>query len=157
MNDWAWFCKMLLLREVVVLFGIGPFEATAHSLGLLVFSILLTLKVESAINSSWQVLFVPLYISLFLDAYYNSILVTRMILYSIKEESNRFLSALHSILTVVRLAILVYVEIQIPSVLDRGVALDSIVTATSLVPPICLLFAYLTVRFFFLYRTVPIN
>ncbi len=138
------------------MFGIGPFEATAHSLGLLVFSILLTLKVESVIQSSWQVLFIPLYISLFLDAYYNCILVTRMILYSIKEESNRLFSILSSVLTIVRLALLAYINIQIPSVLDTGLQNGgSTVTIRPLIPPICFLVAYLTFRFFFLYRTLP--
>lgn len=141
-----------MIREVVVWLGLGPFEATVHSLGLLVFSILLTLKVESVIGPSWHVMFSPLYAALFIDAYYNCILGTRMVIFSIKEDSNRFFCAIYSVLTFIRLVLLLYVEIQTANVLNTPANLSQY-----LISPLILLLVYLSLRFLLLFRTLPHN
>ncbi len=144
---------MLLLREMVVWLGIGPFEGAVHSLGLLVFSILLTLKVEMVINSTWHLLFLPLYMALFIDAYYNAILVTRMALYSVKKASNRVFSVGYSAMTILRLAVLLYFEIQTATYLNS----PSTTAGSIIIPPLTLLLMYLSLRFLLLYRTIPNN
>ena len=142
---------MLLLKEVAVWIGFGPFEVFVHSLGSFILSLLITLKVESAINSSWHTIFIPLYTALLLDAYYNAVLITRMTLYAVENESNRLFSALYAALTIVRVALLTYLEIQTASVLNMSADIDA------LIPPLTLVFVYLGLRFFLLSRTVPNN
>ena len=50
-------------------------------MGLTVFSLLVTLRVHGVIDpsTSWQLVFIPLYAAMVLDAYFNAILYTRMV------------------------------------------------------------------------------
>lgn len=142
---------MLLLKELTVILGVGPFEIAAHSLGLFVFTILLTLRVESVLTSSWHVLFIPLYTALIIDAYYTVIQLTRLILHSFKDERERvfvFFSFTLSILSAARLAILAYMEIQIGNVLDNRTSVDALIL------PVTFVFVYVSLRTMFVFKTI---
>ena len=128
--------------------GIGPFEAFLHSLGLLIFTLLLTLRVESVIESSWHVIFIPLYLALSLDTYYNIILFTRMIAYSFDTHYNRVFDGIYLVLLVIRIAVLTYLEIQIANVLDGSADIST------LIAPLILVFVYLSGRLLPVTRSV---
>lgn len=145
---------MLLLREIVVISGVGSFELAAHSLGLFVFSILLTLRVELILNSSWHIIFIPLYTALIIDGYYTVIQLTRLVLHALKDEKEKsflFFSFILSLFGGVRLGALIYLEIETANMLEYQTSF------TSLIAPIALIFSYTALRTLFVFKTIDRN
>ena len=133
--------KMLSLREMVVWLGIGPFEAFIHSVGLSVFLLLLTMKVENVLQSSWHVIFIPLYVSLSMDMYYNAVQSTRIIGFIVKNKSNIKFFIFHFFLLIIRIGLLIYTELILASILDGTVS-----DITALIPALVWAFLYLAFR-----------
>lgn len=132
---------LLSLREMVVWLGIGPFEAFIHSLGGLVFVLLLTLKVEGALDSSWYLVFSPLYVALAMDAYFHVIQCTRFLGFIVNNKTNIKFFIFHVILLVLRIGLILYLEIILANFLEDGSS-----NVISLVPPLLLSFFYLVFR-----------
>ena len=141
---------LLSMHEMVVWLGLGPFEAFLHSFGLLVFSLLLTLRIHGVIDTSstWHFIFTPLYLAIVLDAYYNAILYTRMVSHAYQTHSARVFTGLYLAMVLSRLAIFLYAEIEVARLLDGST------TGQSLIPPLVIIVTYLTLRLVLLSRTL---
>ena len=142
---------LLSLREMIVWLGLGPFEAFLHSLGLFVFSLLLTLRVEEVISvdTSWHVVFSPLYVAIALDTYFNMLMYTRMAANAYDYSRDAIFVVCYLALVLLRIGLTLYSEIEIARVLDGNAGLDA------LVPPIVLDVGYLSLRVSPLFRTLP--
>jgi len=72
-------CSMmfLTLEEVVRWLGLSVFELWLHLIGLLMFSILLELRLDSGVELSWWNIFIPLYAADALDTYFCVIVFVR--------------------------------------------------------------------------------
>ena len=68
------------LKEVLRWLGLSPFEILVNLACFLIFTILLTLKVEGIIESetTWWVIYSPLFIADALNAYFCAIVYIRM-------------------------------------------------------------------------------
>ena len=141
---------LLSMHEMIVWLGLGPFEAFLHSLGLTVFSLLVTLRVHGVIDpsTSWQLVFIPLYAAMVLDAYFNAILYTRMVSYAYQMKTARVFSGVYVCMVLARLGIFMYLEVEVARVLDK------LTTTESLIPPLLLAMLYLSLRLVLLSRTV---
>jgi hypothetical protein len=139
---------LLSLREMVVWLGLGPFEAFIHSTGAVFFILLLTLQVENALNTSWHVIFIPLYVAMIIDCYYSVIQFTRIVLYAIDNRENIRFAIFYFFLLIIRLGTMLYAEIEIANFLNGST------TITSIVPPFALFFFYLLFRLIPIFRLV---
>ncbi|VDP24919.1 unnamed protein product [Soboliphyme baturini] len=63
--------------DVFHLFGISVFELFMHALSLLIFTILLTAKLEAYSKLSWWLVFSPLFVACFFNAYFSLIVFLR--------------------------------------------------------------------------------
>lgn len=136
---------LLSMREMVVWLGVGPFEAFLHSVGLLFFVLLLTLRVEQVLMGTWHIVFIPLYTALALDAYYNAIQYTRIINFVVREKQNIFFSIFHFVMLLIRITLLVYAEIETANVLDGSSEEEY------------LILPYLLIFCFLVFRLVPVT
>lgn len=68
---------MFTRREIVRWLGLTAFEITLHLVSVVVFSILVTLKIESVITTSWWTVFTPLFTCNGLCAYFCIIVFIR--------------------------------------------------------------------------------
>ena len=66
------------LEELVKWLGVTVFEIWLNLATLLVFTVLLTLKLEEALTTSWWNVFVPLFLADGLNAYFCTIVFIRM-------------------------------------------------------------------------------
>lgn len=139
---------LLSMREMVVWLGVGPFEAFLHSMGLLFFVLLLTLRVEQVVTGTWHVVFIPLYTALTLDAYYNAIQFTRIINFVVRMKENIFFSIFHFVMLLIRIALLVYAEIETANVLDGSSEPEYLIV------PCVLIFCFLVFRLIPVIRSV---
>eukprot|EP00118_Oscarella_pearsei_P027419 m.311055 g.311055 ORF g.311055 m.311055 type:complete len:142 (+) comp58859_c0_seq1:911-1336(+) len=64
-------------KELSQWLGMAPFEIWVHLIGLLIFSILLPLKIESVLRGSWWYVFLPVFVALGLNAYFSLIVFVR--------------------------------------------------------------------------------
>lgn len=85
-------------RELLRWLGVSVFEIWIWLVSLLVFSVLLTLKVEGVLSASWFLVFAPLFISDGINAYFCVIVFIRQYLY--QEFKNAPLRALWSLLVI---------------------------------------------------------
>ncbi len=71
---------LFTLRELLRWLGVSVFELLTLSVCLLVFSVLLTLKVESGVleNLNWFWIFAPLFVADAINAYFSVIVFIRM-------------------------------------------------------------------------------
>lgn len=136
------------MKEMYVWLGLGPFEAFLHSVGGLVFVLMLTLQIEHVITISWHLIFVPLYISLALDSYFNILQLTRIIAYVIDTKNNLIFAVFHSVLLAIRIGIFLYAEIETANVLNSKSNVES------LLPPITLFILYLSFRLIPIMRVI---
>lgn len=151
-NRRVWSTTMLLsLREMIVWLGLGPFEAFLHSLGLLVFSVLLTLRVEGVLSAStsWQLVFSPLYVAIAVDTYFNMVMYTRLAANAYDYGRDRIFVVVYLVLVLLRIALTLYTEVEIAQVLDGKEEVDGLVT------PVVLDVVYLSLRISPLVRTLP--
>ena len=141
---------LLSLREMIVWLGLGPFEAFLHSLGLLVFSLLLTLRVEGVISdgTSWHVVFSPLYVAIAVDTYFNMLMYTRMAANAYDYSRDVVFVVLYLALVLLRIALTLYTEVEIARVLDGTAEVDA------LVAPVVMDVTYLSLRITPLFRTL---
>ena len=141
---------LLSLREMIVWLGLGPFEAFLHSLGLLVFSFLLTLRVEGVISvdTSWHVVFSPLYVAIAVDTYFNMLMYTRMAANAYDYSRDIIFVVLYLALILLRIALTLYTEVEIARVLDGTAEVDA------LVAPVVMDVTYLSLRITPLFRTL---
>ncbi|XP_022109226.1 transmembrane protein 203-like [Acanthaster planci] len=72
---------LFTLTETVQWLGVTVFELWVHTVSLLVFSILLTLKLQGAWAGSWWLVFAPLFTGDGLSAYFMAIVAIRLYLY----------------------------------------------------------------------------
>lgn len=147
---------LLSFRELIVWIGVGPFEVTIHCLGLLVFTLLLAIRVEGHLSTAtWHTIFIPLYISLALHAYFSLVLFVRMMAFvvqRIRERSKkcrRLSIPLYIIIcNTVGLGLLFYVQYCIASYLDeQDLRLNLVIAST-------LFLGYFLARFILVYRTL---
>lgn len=129
---------LLSLRELVVLTGLGPFEASIHAFSLAVLTLLTTLKVEEVFNPSWHVIFIPLYIALGVTVYYDTILYIRMFSFGWKE-SKRFLLYM-LLMNALGIVLVLLAEYYVAEYLDGRAESSALIVTLSL------LFMYLFVR-----------
>ena len=141
---------LLSMHEMVVWLGLGPFEAFLHSFGLLIFSLLLTLRVHGVIDpsSTWHLVFTPLYVAIVLDTYFNAVLYTRMVSHAYQTRSARVFTGFYLIMVLSRLAIFMYAEVEVARLLDGSA------TGQSLIPPLVVLVTYFSLRMVLLSRTL---
>ncbi|XP_078604823.1 transmembrane protein 203-like [Branchiostoma floridae x Branchiostoma japonicum] len=66
------------LKEIIQWIGLSAFELWLHVVSLLVFSILLALKLEGVLSTTWWTVFIPLFASDGLHAYFSSIVFLRL-------------------------------------------------------------------------------
>ena len=141
---------LLSLREMIVWLGLGPFEAFLHSLGLLIFSLLLTLRVEGVISAgtSWHVVFSPLYVAIAVDTYFNMLMYTRMVANAYDYNRDGIFVMVYLSLVLMRIALTLYTEVAVARVLDGSTQVDA------LVAPVVMDVTYLSLRITPLLRTL---
>jgi len=88
----------LSLKELVRWFGMTAFEIWTHLITILVFSVLLVLKLELAVNWSWWTTFSPLFVADGLNTYFTAIVFIRQIRppadYTFRTAGGRLLSSM---------------------------------------------------------------
>ena len=140
---------LLSLRELIVWTGLGPFEVALHSFSLLVFTLLVTLRLELEAGTSWHAIFSPLYVALGLHAYFLAVLSSRMVAWEAKKSRNKALVALVIVCGAFGIGFLLYAEYSVANYLNGGSdGIDQIIASFSL------LATYLFARSMLLLRTV---
>ena len=147
---------LLSFRELIVWIGVGPFEVALHSLGLLVFTLLLAIRVEGHLpTATWHSVFIPLYVTLALHAYFSLVLFVRMMAFVVKKISGksrkcrRLSVPLYIVVcNTVGLGLTLFVEYSIASYLDEQNLGPNLIIASTL------FLVYLLARFILVYRTL---
>ena len=147
---------LLSLQELIVWTGLGPFEVALHSIGLLIFTCLLTLQLETVIDTSWHAVFSPLYVALGLHVYYLVVVSARMATWCVQRA--RKSTAAVVIITSASFfgaGLLFYVEYAIASYLDGTIEQQHL--QASLTTFIAYLFIRLIVVYRALMRPIPLH
>ena len=147
---------LLSVQELIVWTGLGPFEVALHSLALLVFTLLSTLRLEGVISTSWHAVFSPLYVALGLHLYHLSIVSARMVVWGFQSSSpsrwaKKMLIASLTFLISTNLAgvgVLLFVEYSTAAFLNGGGSPDVLISS------LALLLVYLVARLCFVCRTL---
>ena len=144
---------LLSLQELIVWTGLGPFEVALHSLGLLLFTLLSTLRAEEIISASWHAVFSPLYVALALHLYHLSIVFVRMAVWGFqttRSAKKTLAAALIFLLStnLIGVTVLLFVEYATAAFLNDGGSPDVLISS------LALLLVYLVARLCFVYRTL---
>ena len=136
---------LLSLRELTMWTGAGPFEASLHSFGLLLSTILAVLQVEGAIATSWHVVMVPLYVALGTVVYFDVVLYSRMAIGMWKRSRVAWLLIVG--VGVAGAGLTLFAEIALADYLNGG-------ASSTLVVAVVMLLGYLLVRGAFVFRAL---
>lgn len=147
---------LLSFQELIVWIGVGSFEVAIHSVGFLVFTILLAVRVEgeALTTACWHTIFTPLYVAIGLHIYFTLTLFVRMlaIVYSFSQASFKWkrLSVPLYIVTCncIGLGAMFFVEHSIASYLDELKATQSLIIS------IVVFFVYLFARLILVFKTL---
>ena len=140
---------LLSLQELLVWTGLGPFEVALHSLGLLVFTCLVTLQVEGAISASWHAIFSPLYVALGLHMYYLTVVSARMALWGYQPpRSPKKALIILAVSSFVGAGAILYVEYSVADFLSGNEDSDNLISS------LAVLLVYLLLRLCFVYRSL---
>ena len=147
---------LLSLRELITWTGLGPFEASLHCFALCLVSILSTLRLTDTLNTSWHVIFIPLYLALALTVHFNIVLFIRMVWY-IKEESwrknEKRLVATIIIFNAIGIILLSSMEYSVAEYLERGNNLNSDISSGVIVA-VSVFLGYMLARMYLVHRTL---
>ena len=147
---------LLSLRELITWTGLGPFEASLHCFALCLVSILSTLRLTDTLNTSWHVVFTPLYLALALTVHFNIVLFIRMVWY-VKEESwrknEKRLLATIIIFNAIGIVLLSSMEYSIAEYLERGNDPTSTISS-GLIVTVTLFLGYMLARMYLVHRTL---
>ena len=138
---------LLSLQELIVWTGLGPFEAALHSFALLIFTFLTTLQLEGVVDTSWHVIFSPLYVALGIHSYYTTVLSVRMLIWGVSHTSKRALFYI-IVSSILGIGLLIYLEFSIADFLNGGTNKSSLVTS------VVLLIFYLLARIVLVFRAL---
>ena len=147
---------LLSLRELITWTGLGPFEASLHCFALCLVSILSTLRLTETLNTSWHVIFIPLYLALALTIHFNIVLFIRMVWY-VKEESwrknEKRLVATVIIFNAIGIIVLSSMEYSIAKYLERGNDPNSDISS-GLIVTVSVFLGYMLARMYLVHRTL---
>ena len=142
---------LLSLRELIVWTGLGTFEVSLHCFALCIFTVLTTLRVEGLLDTSWHVVFIPLYVALATMIYYDVILYLRMANFMWKQPQQRARRYVCYMITasVVAAGLMMFAEYSVANFLD-----NSSRPSSSLIISLTLLLGYLLFRMLFVFRAL---